>query len=400
MTETRTTATTTTAGALDGPAILANARAIAPLLRAEAEGNERRRRLSQRTVNALRTAGVFRISTPRAWGGPEVDPWTQVEVVEAVAQADGSAGWCVMIGASGGYFASHLAERAARTLYRSLDAVTAGVPLPGGKLEPVEGGYLLTGRWPFVSGCTHADVVIVGGVVPPAGSPAPGEPPAIRVAALPADQVTIIENWDTTGLLGTGSHDVSADDVFVPADHTFTWDETTRDEPLYAWTGMFLVNHLGVPLGIARAALDAAADILLDKIIAPEMRPARDEPRVRVAVARAHALVGSARSYAFDVVADFWATLTRGERPSRRQRAALAGAYVHTARVCREAAELLADAVGTSAVFRRCALERHRRDLATACAHLTAQDRFLELVGGLWIEGADLDHPLAAGGMI
>src|SRR5690606_39132779 len=181
---------------------------------------------------------------------------------------------------------------------------------------------------------------------------------------------------------------------------TFTWDETTRDEPLYAWTGMFLVNHLGVPLGIARTALDAAADILLDKIIAPEMRPARDEPRVRVAVARAHALVGSARSYAFDVVADFWATLTRGERPSRRQRAALAGAYVHTARVCREAAELLADAVGTSAVFRRCALERHRRDLATACAHLTAQDRFLELVGGLWIEGADLDHRLAAGGMI
>ena len=119
-----------------------------------------------------------------------------------------------------------------------------------------------------------------------------------------------------------------------------------------------------------------------------------------MAVARAEALVGAARSYAFEVVGDFWATLIGGERPSRRQRAALAGCYVHTARACREAVELLADAVGTPAVFRRCALERHRRDLVTLCSHITAQDRFLELVGGMWIRGASLDHPLAGAGMI
>jgi alkylation response protein AidB-like acyl-CoA dehydrogenase len=398
-----TTSTTSAASAeLDGPTILANARAIAPVLREEADEGERRRRLTPRAVEALRSAGVFRMSRPRAWGGPEVDPVTQVQVFETLAQADGSAGWCAMIGGSGVHKTKHLDDSVGRALYRDPDTIMAGWVVPAGRLRAVDGGYRLSGRWSFASGCTHADVMVAGAIVVADGADGTGgEPvigpdglPQIRIAMLPADQCEVHDTWHTTGLAASGSHDYTIDDVFVPAGQTFWFDEGGRDGPLYAWPGLFTVGHLAVPLGIARAALEAAEAVVAKKMLMPEMRPARDEPRVRADVARAQALVGSARSYAYDVLGDFWDTLVAGDEPSHRQRAALAGAYVHTVRTCRDAVELLADVLGTTSVFRTCPLERHRRDLATIAQHITARPRFLEVIGGLWIDGAMVRHPL------
>jgi alkylation response protein AidB-like acyl-CoA dehydrogenase len=206
----------------------------------------------------------------------------------------------------------------------------------------------------------------------------------------------IIDNWATTGLAASGSHDYAANDQFVPAAQTFRLGEVRRPGPLYAWPGLFTANHAGVPLGIAAAALETAADVLEGKVVMPDRRPARDEPRVRAALGRAHALVGSARAYTFDVMGDVWATLVAGAEPHRWQRAALGGLPAHTAQACRQAVELLADAVGSDGIRRSCLLERHRRDLSTIAVHVLAQERMLELVGGLWLEGASLDHPLIA----
>jgi alkylation response protein AidB-like acyl-CoA dehydrogenase len=381
---------------MDGAAIRANARAIAPILREEADEGERRRRLTPRAVDALRSAGVFRMARPRAWGGPEVDAITQVEVFEILAHADGSAGWCAMIGGSGAYMTTFLDDEVGRSLYRDPDTVMAGWVVPAGKLHTTDGGYRLSGRWSFASGCTHADVMIAGAVVVADGQPVTGPDghPKTRIAMLPADRCEVIDTWHTTGLAASGSHDYTITDVFVPREQTFWWDEGGRDGPLYAWPGLFTVSHLGVPLGIARAALETAEELVAEKVVVPEMRPARNEPRVRAGIARAEAVVGSARSYAYDVAGDFWDTLVAGDQPSHRQRAALAGAYVHTVRTCRDAVELLADVLGTASVFRSCPIERHRRDLATIAQHITAQPRFLEMIGGLWIEGADIDYPL------
>jgi alkylation response protein AidB-like acyl-CoA dehydrogenase len=383
-------------GELDGPAILANAAAAAPVLRQEAAEGERRRRLTPRAVETLRSAGVFRMARPRAWGGPEVDIVTQTQVFERLARADGSAGWCAMIGGSGAFFTAFLDDEVGRELYRDPDTVMAGWAMPSGRLETVDGGYRLSGRWSFASGCTHADVMIASAVVVADGEPVtgPNGVPETRIAMLPADQCEILDTWHTTGLAASGSHDYTIDNVFVPRDHTFWWGEGGRDGPLYAWPGLFTTSHLAVPVGIARSALEAAEAHVAEKVLMPEMRPARDEPRVRADIARAHALVGSARSYAYELLGDFWDTLVAGDQPSRRQRAALAGAYVHTVRTCRDAVELLADVLGTTSVFRSCPVERHRRDLATIAQHITAQRRFLEMIGGLWLEGADVDHPL------
>jgi alkylation response protein AidB-like acyl-CoA dehydrogenase len=372
--------TTTETPVLDAAAILDRARAAVPVLAAEAEAGEQGRRLTPTAVDALRSTGVFRMAMPASWGGAEVTPPDQVGIVEALARADGSAGWCGAIGAAGGFLTANLADDAGRELYPSVDAVTAGWVVPTGRLRPDGDGYRLSGRWQFGSGCTHADVILGGALVD-----GPGH--EVRIALVPAEVVDVVDNWATTGLAGSGSHDYRIDDVAVPRAHTFAWGEVRRPGPLYAWPGSFTVNLLGVPLGIA-------GDELATKVLLPEGRPALDEPRVRLAVSRAEALVGSARSYVADVVGRFWATVAAGEEPDRRQRAAVAGLHRHTARSCLAAVELLADALGTTSIRRGCALERHRRDLLTIGQHVTVQDRLLEVLGGLWFADAEVDHPL------
>jgi alkylation response protein AidB-like acyl-CoA dehydrogenase len=385
------------ADTFDGATILANARGIASVLREEAAENERRRQLTPRAVDALRTTGVFRMPMPRAWGGPEVDIVTQVEIIEELSRADGSAGWCAMIGSDGGYYTAPLDDAVGRALYPDLDAVTAGWIQPAGRLHPVDGGYLLSGHWQFGSACTFADVIVGGCLVAGDGGNGAGADglPEYRVAILPADRFEILDTWHPTGLAGSGSHDYTIRDAFVPAEQTFRFRDRRRAGTLYAWPGMFPVNLLGVPLGIASAALDTAEGLLAEKLLLPEMVAARDDPRVRTAVARAAAVVGSSRSYVYDVVGDFWATLDAGDEPSSRKRAALGGVYPHTIRSCREAIRLLADTVGSASIHRSCPLERHLRDLTTVSQHALGQLKLLDVVGALQL-GADISHPFVA----
>ncbi|GAA3122029.1 acyl-CoA dehydrogenase family protein [Streptomyces rectiviolaceus] len=392
---------------LDGQAILANARAVAPVLREEAAASEQGRRLTDRAVDALRSTGVFRMPMPRAWGGPEVDICTQTEIVEELSAADGAAGWCAMIGSDGGFYTSALDDEVGRKLYPNLDAITAGWIVPAGKLHRIDGGYRLEGRWQFGSGCTHADVIIGGAVVYENGEPALTEEgrPETRVAMLPAEEFEILDTWDTTGLAGSGSHDYRTEGTFVPAEQTFRFRdlrERRRDGVLYGWTGMFFANVPGVPLGIARAALRDVEEILATKLTLPEMRPAKEDPRVRAGLAQAHAMVGSARSYVYSVLGELWSVLEEGDVPSLRLRAALVGAHMHTIRSCRDGVRLLADVVGSASIYRKCPVERHLRDLTTISQHIMGQPKIMEMAGALWlgVDRALTRNPLTAEGLI
>jgi alkylation response protein AidB-like acyl-CoA dehydrogenase len=342
--------------------------------------------LSSAVVDALRWSGVFRMAMPAAWGGPETDVCKQVEIIEALARADASAAWCAMIGSESGFFASYIDEPAARRLFPSLDTIVAGFQGPSGVLEVCDGGYRLSGRWSFGSGVTHADVILGGATVTENGEPRRTKSGRldVRVAMLPATQWQVLETWDPDGLAGSGSHDYTITDAFVPDEYTWVPGRYKRPEPLYSWFGLAPSAGVGVALGVAAEAFDVARSSLQEKYSKVLMGSVTGEPNVRAALARAAALIGSTRSYVYDTLGGFFATVQAGDEPSFDQRAQWAGCVVHTGTTCRDAVQMLVDAVGSAALQRSSPLGRQLRDLNMIAQHGLTNQRVWEWAGGLY----------------
>ena len=136
--------------------IVETAHALGPQIRTAIEEMEQGRRLPATIVQAIQQAGAFRMTMPREWGGPEADPLTQVRIVEALSIADGSVGWCSMIGSDSGYFTAFMDQAVAHEMYPDINAVTATVLRPSGRAVAVKDGYRVSGRWKFASGCQHS----------------------------------------------------------------------------------------------------------------------------------------------------------------------------------------------------------------------------------------------------
>ena len=254
-------------------------------------------------------------------------------------------GWCAMIGSDAPYYGAFLAPEAAEELWPSIDAVTAGQIPPNGRARPVDGGYVVDGRWAFGSGCTHADVIVGGCLVMDGDAPrfVDGRPD-VAVMCAPASSWTVLDTWHTTGLAGSGSNDYTATELFVPERHAFRFsDPVQRPEPLYGWPGMFFINMAGVALGLARRAIDETTAIVSEKMLVPEMVLLRDTSRARLAIAQAEAAFGAARAYVYDSLDRFWDAVVAGDAPSIDVRVAVALSRAHSFRVAREMSEAMCD---------------------------------------------------------
>lgn len=363
---------------------VAAARALRPRILACRDEIESGRRLPLSLVQVMKDAGLFSMSMPRDWGGPEVDPMTQVRVVEALSMADGSVGWAAMLGLHAGYFAAFLDQAAAREMYADLDAFTGGVTRPTGKAVAVAGGYRVSGRWAFGSCCEHSAWLFSSCVVIENGEPRKAADGGVetRLCYLPGDAVQVIDTWTTTGLRGTGSHDYAVADFFVPAERTFDPMRAPirRSEPLYGLRNMYLVNLSGIPLGIARASIDFVVELAEGKLtrIGTGLR---DEAHVHAAVARAEALLGSARGFVFDVVEDVWAGLVAGRAVSARQQALFRLAICNAYDLCVEAVDLMFKTASGTALYASCPLDRHFRDVHTASQHFVVSTKIAEAAG-------------------
>jgi alkylation response protein AidB-like acyl-CoA dehydrogenase len=369
-----------------GSEILEASRALAPEIRANAAKIEQDRCLPPALVVALKAAGVFRMTLPHAWGGPEVDFPTQLEILEALSAADGSVGWCAMIGSDGGYWSSFLEDEVGRELYRDLDAVTGSSTRPTGRAIAVDGGFQVSGRWTFGSGCQHSSwmvscCVVYDGETPRVGADGVRE---TRLCYLPADACRIIDTWTTTGLRGTGSHDYTAEDVFVPAERTFNHLTSTirRPEPLYSLRTLYSGNGIAVPLGIARAAIESLLELAAGKVTR-QGSGLRDEVFIQMALARADALVGAARAYVYDVMGDVWAVLQRGDVLSRTQRARYRLSMSAACHMCVEAVDLMYHAGGGTSLYATSLLDRQFRDIHTAQQHMSFSPKTYEASGRL-----------------
>jgi indole-3-acetate monooxygenase len=372
---------------LSSAEILANVRALAPEIQSRGDEIAALRRLPADLVVKLRAAGVFRMAMPKAWGGPEMTPREQCTVYETLGAADASVAWCVKIGSDGGYFIGFLEDTAARALYTSLDAVTAGQVPPNGTAERVNGGYRVSGRWTFGSGTTHADVIMGGCIVTEGGRPVIERgAPIQRIILAPASKFAIIDTWHSTGLAGSGSNDYATEDLFVPEAHTLAADPTPmRSAPLYCYFGLFLASWHGIALGLARRAIDTALAVADKKmhIFPPPPILLRNRPHARVALAKAEMELGAARAFTYGTIDRIWDEAQTRGRVSEENRRAMALSLSHAFRTARGVAQSMYDLVGSTAVFAtKTPLDRLLRDAITMSQHLLLADSFLEIVGG------------------
>ena len=367
--------------------IHANARAMSGFLREQSVAIDEARKLPPEVVARLREGGMFRLMMPKEWGGPEMRPAEQVEVIEELAKANASAAWCVMIGCDSGFFAGYLDESAAREIYPRLDMSTAGSVTPTGRAERVAGGYRVTGQWSFGSGVSHADVVGLSCVLFENGAPvmkAKGTPVTFGLLS-PAPEIEVVDNWHTTGMRGTGSSDYRAKDLFVPERFVFNLrPPAQRKGILWSRSTNFLPKVSGVPLGAARAAIDYVTEMMQTKVETMSGRPYKGMARIQSVIAEAEMILGAARAYVFSAMDNEWARLEKGEQPTVRERADAWLSRVNAAQSAREIIRMLYDAAGSTAIYtERTILDRALRDAETFCQHIVAQKRTLEMIGGM-----------------
>ena len=391
--------TTATARAAPGP--LEVARALAPRIRERATEIEATRQLPMDLVMELANAGLFKVALPEAEGGLGADVVTALRVIEEVARADGSTGWCVAMGINTFRQSAQLAPEVRRQLFFGDPiGVSAGSARERGRAVVVPGGYRVTGHWFFASGCMHSAMLHGACKVFDGDAPRlrPNGDQEIRICYFyPKSTARIIDNWNVSGLRGTGSHDIAVDDLFVPEERTFSaMDRRARiTGPMNRMHGFDLAGcgFCCVGLGVARAAIDSFVELATVKIPRSSSDLLRERVMVQAQVGEAEALLRSGRALLFDVVAEMWSTALGKEPITERQRSDLRMAMTHAAQSAAKATHMVCEAAGTTSIFMKSPLERYARDAEVVTRHNQLQYVNYEAVGRT-VLGLESNSPL------
>ncbi|QFR02056.1 flavin-dependent monooxygenase [Streptomyces phaeolivaceus] len=353
-------------------------RVLAVVEERRAEFDEKRH-IPREVIAVFKDAGIYRAGAPRRFGGDALPPADFLRLVERISAVDGSAGWVASFGSSLVYLAALPLATQAELYADGPDVVFAGGLFPVQPAERVPGGYRVSGRWRFASGCTAADVLGVG---IKAGADRAGRP---LTAVLRPDRVRIAENWDVVGLRGTGSHDLVVDGEVVPEEWTFVrGSEATVDEPLYRYPTVPYASQVlaVVGLGVARAALD--------HVIAQGGRPGHtgaprpaERATYRITVGQAEAQLRSARAFFYEATEEAWTTVEAGDPVTDRQASALRLASAHLAKTSFDVVRAAYQLGGIDAVDEASPLQRHLRDASVVPQHAFLQEGMYDGAGAV-----------------
>jgi alkylation response protein AidB-like acyl-CoA dehydrogenase len=385
-------------------AMLETVRTLSSLIREYAERTERDRRLAGPVVAAMRDAGLFRMFTPRALGGLELDPVTVAQVVEEVAAADSAAAWALQAGNTGSWWAARFPTAGVDELFANgPDLVMSASFSPPHRAEAVPGGYRFTGAGPLASTIHDAPWVFMTGVVHDDGRPRMGPAgPVVAGLALPTSDVRIDDTWHSLGMRGTDSNDVSADNLFVPDARSFIVMPEYEPEgrftgPLYRLPALAATAVVVAPvaLAIARGAITAVRELADRKTPLGSMKTMRHRPAVQAALAQSEAELRSARLFFYDTLEDAWRRAVAAERPTLQQRADLMLASAHAVRAASRVADAMHRMAGSSGIYTRSPLERHFRDAQTVRHHGFLSESRFETVGQVYL-GLDPEFAMVA----
>ena len=356
--------------------LIRTAQELAPTIRRYADEAESGRKLPQPLVDAFIEARLFQMSVPREFGGDELDFIESMRVLEELAVADGSAAWNVMIGSGNGRAAAALQEATAHEVFDDPRTVCAAALPIGGEGVKTEGGYILSGRWPYCSGCQQSSWFMPGFLVKD-GEHARRLPDGrveTLVGVLPKADWAIEENWNTAGMRGTGSHDIVIKEAFVPEARTYSLVSTPRmARPLYRMAAFSTLGPgvAAVCLGIGRHAIDAYVELAQTKRHSVNNTLLRESPVAQVRVSEAEAALQSGRAFFYEAVGKVWQAALDGRAATLRERTLLRMACVNAAQSAAKATDLVFAGAGSQAAQASLPLERCWRDVHTAASHVT-----------------------------
>jgi alkylation response protein AidB-like acyl-CoA dehydrogenase len=360
---------------------IAAAREIAALARTLAADTERDRRLPEQLLARLRASGLLRAGAPVEVAGLELAPGTALRCAEEIARGDASAGWCVSIAMTSSLLAAYLPAGRRTELFGDGRGIASGVWAPRGRGRRVDGGVVVSGRWPFCSGIAHADVLFAGCMIEG------DDPSRPSVLALPTAALDIHDTWRTLGLRGTGSDDAEARELFVPDASVFSlFERPVVDRPLYRFPifGYFALSIGAAALGNARAAIDELIELAGAKKGLGSQRTLAERAPTQAAVAAAEASLRAARAMYYMSIDGAWQAAVQGDQPvGVEARNALRLAATEAVRTSAEVVRTMYDLAGASAIYDDAPLQRRFRDAHTATAHFQVNEASRELSGRL-----------------
>ncbi|MFI6084346.1 acyl-CoA dehydrogenase family protein [Streptomyces sp. NPDC051217] len=386
----------------DVASVLEAVRSIAPKLRENGQEAENRRWLPDENIALLDKAGVFRIATPRRFGGLDFSLEDQSRVLAEIARGCPSSSWVSMVWVSSAWMVTLYSEELQKEIFSSPSTRISGGFSPTGTLVPVEGGYVLNGTWGFNSGCHGADWnMMLAFVERPDGSLDDA------VAMVPVSEFTLTDDWNASSLAATGSSTATAEDVFVPAHRVIIPSEAeaaaaagAEVPALPAGRGYSLYSFLfsqsvSTFIGIARGAYDLFLERLPNRgISSTPWDKQSDHPLTQIQVATAASKIAAAEALAAGMYRTLQERADANEEPTLEERAAVRGHSAYAVQLAKEAVEILFNASGASVIKREVPLQRFHRDIQGLALHgwiLLSSN--MEVYGRV-IVGLDPDTPL------
>ncbi len=376
---------------------IARARELGPDLAKAADEIERTKRIPKLLLSKIHKARMARMLLPIVYGGDEIEPGQYLCALEEISRHDASVGWNLFVANSSALITPFLTPAVAHKIYEDPCAVMSWGPPDSQKAKVVDGGYIVSGKWHFASGCrqatwmgAHCMVEESDGTIRlnTAGNP------SIISFLFPVKDVSLLDTWDTIGLRGTASDSYEVRDLLVTESFTGSREKPETRQvpgPLYWFTqqGLYAVGVAGVALGTAHAMLKAYKELTIKKTPRGQARLA-DQASVRALVAQSEAVLGAAKAYLLDVLAELYAAADEHGVMGIPDRARVRLATTHAIVGSVGVADRIHKAAGVSAIFSGSGpFERRFRDIHTLSQQIQSRDAHFEAVGQVMLG----DHP-------
>ena len=360
--------------------MVGRARDLIPRLRSRAAETERLRRIHPDTVRDLHETRLWRVHQPGRVGGLELDFALYIDIGEALGSACASTAWIWTNFVSHDWMLGMWPVEGQDAVWDDNPDALIGSSLvyPPGRAEPVEGGYRLSGRWPFSSGVDPSDWLMLGGMTPPQTGDGPPEP---RMFMVPTASVDIIDTWHVAGLAGTGSKDVAGDGIFVPGHMTLDARDTrggatpgsaVNPGPLYRMPVLALFPHViaGPILGMARGAFEDYVEATRTRVSTYNTGRLADYATTHVRIAEAGALIDAARLMLHDNAAEAARIAEADAIPDDGHKSRWRRDAAYASGMCVKAVDLIYGAAGGAANYDSNPMQRHFRDIHAAIGHI------------------------------